>query len=593
MEERTTTSLKIQEPGTRIECHTCLFKEVSQLINSTLELDELLLNTLQLLVRTLNAEAATVLLLHPDTGEVELCVSEAGTLEPKKVNYIKGEGFIGWVAAHRQPLLQNQPEQDPRYSLSLVEQLCCPMHSIIAVPLIYSGKLYGVLEVINKTDAEGFTKQDLETLSVLGDQIVISLRNVYLYNQLKKESLNRQRLFETGKSLLSSLDLDELLEKILDALQQVVPYNVAGIFLVNRQSQSVEQITLRGLDPVLAADIQLKIGEGLVGWVAKTGQPVIVPDVSKDPRYINSHVETRSELVVPIVINDGVIGVFNLESDQLNAFGRDQLDLVAAFATQAALTIERARMHRNIIEQKRLREELKIARQIQETFLPKSDPILKGFEIHGINISSEEVGGDYFDFIPIVENQLGIAIADCMGKGIPAALVMAAFRASLRAEIRNNYAIRTIFQKVNYLLYESLEQGNYVTAVYGVLDTKNRIFTFSNAGHNPPLLRRANGTIELLTEGGMALGIHDRATYEERPLSLFPGDILLLYTDGISEAKSPDNQEFGQERLVALLHDFNQLPAAKVREKIITSVRHFNSEERRLDDLTLVIIKVS
>ncbi len=184
-----------------------------------------------------------------------------------------------------------------------------------------------------------------------------------------------------------------------------------------------------------------------------------------------------------------------------------------------------------------------------------------------------------------------MAIGDVSGKGIPASLIMAAFRASLKAEIRNNFAIRAILLKVNNLLYESIERANYVTAIYSVLDIKNRVLTFSNAGHNPPILRRASGQVEYLKEGGLALGTFPNSTYEERPVSLAAGDILLFYTDGVTEAKNEADEEFGVERLLAGLEASRERSAREIVEFIVRETKKFASPDKESDDLTLIVIK--
>ena len=186
---------------------------------------------------------------------------------------------------------------------------------------------------------------------------------------------------------------------------------------------------------------------------------------------------------------------------------------------------------------------------------------------------------------------MGIAIADVSGKGIPAALIMASYRASLIAEIRNNYAIRSIMFKVNNLLYESTEPENYVTALYGVLDTKNHIFTFSNAGHNPPILRHANGEMEELTQGGVALGVFENSKYEERPLGLAPGDIMVFYTDGVTEAENRQEEEFGMERLKQVIEDSYRSNAGRIQEEIYGAAREFTNGLPQSDDITLIVVK--
>jgi sigma-B regulation protein RsbU (phosphoserine phosphatase) len=286
-----------------------------------------------------------------------------------------------------------------------------------------------------------------------------------------------------------------------------------------------------------------------------------------------------------------MVGVLNLENDRLHAFTEEDKKILTAFAPQAAISIERARLHKFMLEQKKLEEQLSIARTIQKTFLPDKVPEIKGYDIWGVNIPSEEVGGDYYDFIKIVENQLGIAIADVSGKGIPAALIMASYRASLIAEIRNNYAIRTICNKVNNLLCESTEPSNFVTGVYGVLDSKNSIFTFSNCGHNPGLLLRTDGRIEELFEGGMLLGVRRNATYEERPVYLAPQDILCLFTDGISEAENQDGEQFQTERIIETITESRYLSSAEMGQKLIDQVTLFSKDNILVDDITLIIIK--
>jgi sigma-B regulation protein RsbU (phosphoserine phosphatase) len=363
------------------------------------------------------------------------------------------------------------------------------------------------------------------------------------------------------------------------------------IYLIDPKDNTINQVVGRGLPDSLKEKLHLKLGQGITGRVAETGQGVIVSDVHSDLDYIAFRPETRSEMAVPLKVGDHIIGAFNIESDKPEAYSEHDLGLLGAFASLAAVIIERVRLVNETMASRRLSDELAIARRIQTTFLPSQDPRMPGFDVSGINIPSADVGGDYYDFIPIVDNQLGVAIGDVSGKGIPASLIMAAFRASLKAEIRNNFAIRAILYKVNNLLYESIERANYVTAIYCVLDTKNRILTFSNAGHNPPILRRSNGAVEYLKEGGLALGTFPDTTYEERPISLASGDILLFYTDGVTEAKNEADEEFGVDRLLATLEYSRNRSAREIIDFIVAETKKFASPEKESDDLTLVVMK--
>jgi sigma-B regulation protein RsbU (phosphoserine phosphatase) len=319
---------------------------------------------------------------------------------------------------------------------------------------------------------------------------------------------------------------------------------------------------------------------------------VIVPDTQKDTRYVAARPSTMSEMACPIVSQGRIIGVFNLENDDLDAYHEGHLEFLKTFASQAAAAIERARLLDAALEARNLERELDIARGIQASFLPHSAPVVAGLDLAGVNLPYREVGGDYYDYIRIVEHQLGLAIGDVSGKGIAAALLMAAFRASLLAEIRNHYAIRRILQKVNRLLYESTEPGKFVTAFYGVLDAKNRVFTFSNAGHNPPLLLHADGRAEWLTEGGLPLGVLEDAQYEERPVPLALGDVLVLYTDGVTEATNASEEQYGVKRFETLVRRLADRPAETILDAVREDVESFTGERHLNDDLTMVVARI-
>lgn len=406
-----------------------------------------------------------------------------------------------------------------------------------------------------------------------------------------QRKLERELLDETGRLLAQSFERDDVLQRIFEILRRVVQYDAGGIFLIHPKAGEVIHTTQIGYDPEALENLHLKIGEGLVGHVAKTGERINIPDVSVDPRYVNARPSSRSALVVPIEVRERRLGVLNLESDRREAYDANDEWLVRAFAHQLAIALDRAELFDKQIQVRRLSEQLSVARSIQESFLPRHAPDIDGYDLAGVNYPSELVGGDYFDFVPIVPGQWGLAIADVSGKGIPAAIIMAGFRASLIAEIRNNYAIRTIFRKVNNVLREMTPRDNFVTAFYGVLDTTNRVFTFTNAGHNPPLLMRADGNVERLVEGGPLVGVIADATYVERPLWLGKGDLVLLYTDGVTEAHSRGGEEFGEARLIDLVKRSRDLSASALCDRIHQEVRSYAAGGETLDDITLVALR--
>ncbi|MEW5923885.1 MAG: SpoIIE family protein phosphatase [Candidatus Zixiibacteriota bacterium] len=561
-----------------------------RMLTSTLDYEELMKLVLELTIKATDAVAALVYRLDKDEPVVRGRFLRAGEEEVQYYKLKRGEGIIGWVAENREPQVVHDVLKDPRFSPRLEEFLNIKFRSVLAVPLIGRGQMIGVIEAVNKIGGE-FDDIDLDTLVGLANQFAVAIDNANLYREANRRAVEQQLLYEVSKKLSSTLNIDEVLQQILDSLKKVVGYTAGGVFLLNEAKGEVSTIYSDGYDPDHDKYLELKIGQGLVGWVARTGEPVIVPDVTKDDRYISALARTKSEIVAPIKIDGRILGVLNLESDRPANYDKHSLELLTAFASHAAISIERATLHENMIRSQRIQEQLNIARQIQLTFLPEKEPVIPGYDVSGINIPSGEVGGDYFDFLKIIDNQTGIAIADVSGKGIPAALLMASFRASLIAEIRNNYAIRTICSKVNSLMYESVEQGNYVTAFYGVLDSKNNIFTFSNCGHNRPILLRYDGSIEYLREGGLAMGIMPDSKYEERPIFLRSGDTIVFYTDGVTEVNNPDGAEFGEGHLVEALLEFKDLKAREIHRHIYQKIKSFAASDHTYDDLTMIVLK--
>jgi len=561
-----------------------------RMLTTTLDYDELMKLVLELAAKATDAEAAIVCRIDKDVERMRVRFSRCCEDEVKYFKLPEEQGIITWVAEYREPVICNNLDSDERFNREIEGIVGHKFRSALVVPLIGREHLIGVVEAVNKVEGE-FDNTDLDTLVGLANQFAVAIDNANLYRDASRKAVEQKLLYDVSKTLSSTLVIDEVLKQILESLQKVVGYVAAGIFLVDEKTGDIETAHSAGYVAEYKELLNLKIGEGLVGWTAKTGEAVIIPDVSKDDRYLNTNPGTKSEIVAPIKMDGRIIGVINLESDKISAYNRNSLELMTAFASHAGIAIERAYMHDKMLASERLEQQLAIARQIQLTFLPKKNPVIDGYELSGINIPSEEVGGDYFDFLKIIDNQTGIAIADVSGKGIPASLIMASFRASLIAEIRNNYAIRVICKKVNSLLYESVEHGNYVTAFYGVLDSKNDIFTFSNCGHNQPILLRKNGEVEFLKEGGMALGIIQENEYEERPIYLQSGDLVFFYTDGVTEVDNNKGEDFSVERLVETLKEFRSLPAEEIQAKIYKRVREFAADSFVFDDLTMIVLK--
>jgi sigma-B regulation protein RsbU (phosphoserine phosphatase) len=465
------------------------------------------------------------------------------------------------------------------------------LRSALVVPLFRRGEAFAAIECLDKRGGGAFTDADAESLDVASEHIAFALDNALLVQETQRRALEKEVLLEVAKAVATPLHLDEVIDAVLRTLREVVSYDAAAIYLVNRSTLALELVREIGYPQGSEEAFRIQVGQGIVGWVAKTGKPLIVPDVTADSRYVTARPSTRSELAAPLQVGGRTIGVFNLESDSRDTYHEGHLDLVSAFATQAATAVERARLTRELVERRHLEKELAIAREIQMSFLPKSAPRIPGFDLAGTALAHDEVGGDYYDFIPTGETRLGIAIADVSGKGIPAALIMAGFRMSLLAEIRNEFTIRAVMRKVNSLLHESLERDRFVTAFYGVLDIRNRVLIYANGGHNPPLLLRADGTIEYLTEGGVALSVLPDSVYSDCPVHLAPGDLIVMFTDGVSEAESPSGEQFGHVRLEENVSRLASHTSQEIVDGLVRAVVDWTGERGPNDDLTLVVLK--
>src|SRR5713226_7174759 len=410
-------------------------------------------------------------------------------------------------------------------------------------------------------------------------------------------------LLDITKTISRSLDLKEVLNLVMDTLDSLIPYDAAGIYLVkcsrpvSEWEEGADETcvfqteAVRGYDIADLQELRLKTGEGLIGHVALRGKPFIAPDVSKEPRYINARARTRSELIAPIISNNEVIGVFDLESDELNAYTNDDIEILMLLASQVAIIIEKVMLHDQLIEKQRLETQLEVARQVQLELLPPRDPQLEGFDISAYNFPTEEVSGDYYDWVRIYDDQIGVVIADVSGKGVPAALLMAFLRASLRAATHIGYSPQVSMAKVNYLLWESIERNQFVTAFYGILDDTNRTLAYTNAGHNQPLLLTGDGKHQFVERGSLPLGMFKDTRYHEYYQTIEPGEMLVLYTDGVTEAQNRKGEEYGRDRLARAVKANQTLSARDLIAAVHKEVIEWTDGKGATDDVTFFVIK--
>ncbi len=577
-----------EQPETPLDLAFLL--EASRRLNRTLELDHLLSEIRRVCLEAVGAEAVSVLIWDEDKRRLEFQLAFNRSDEAARRLFLRpGEGLAGWIAEHDEPVIVNNLQHDVRYQHDIDRLLGFQGRSVLGIPIHRGRGVVGVVELVNAISPDGFDDRDLHTLLALSDPLAIALDNALLYRKLGREKAENEILYQVGLELSQTLDLESTLGVILDLIAEVLPYDAAGIFLV--EGENLQSVSHRGYRRGEEETLKLKIGPGAIGWVVKTGEPLRIPDVSSDRRYFMARAGTRSELAVPLIVAGHVIGAFNLENDRLDAYRQRDVRILMSLANQAAISVQRARMYQELIRRQRLQDEVELARRIQKSFLPPREPEIPGFEVSGGTVPSLEVGGDSYDVIRITQGQLGIMIADVAGKGIPAALILAMFGAAMRTEVRNQYAIRRILRNVNALLLETTAADHFVTGVYGVLDTVQSVFTYSNAGHNPPILLRGDGRIESLKEGGPILGVLPDAEFEEGRIDLSAGDCILFYTDGATEGKDPSGEEFGVERIEALLRSFAGRRAVEIRLAMQDEIlRHCDGKAE--DDVTLVVLKV-
>lgn len=406
-------------------------------------------------------------------------------------------------------------------------------------------------------------------------------------------------LLELSQRIGSTFDLQEILGRLLESVRQAVDYDAAGVFVLSSAvrrapahgGRMIAAMATVGFEPDPSReDPMLRSGKGIIGHVIRTGEPLIAPDVRADPHYIAGRGPTLSELAVPISSGGRVIGALNLESDRLGAFSENDALTLASFATAAAIFIDKAILHSQVMEKHHLDHQLALAREVQAGLLPARPPEVPGYDIAGINLPTMEIGGDYFDYIPLSRNRLGIVVADVSGKGIPAALIMAMFRAALRAELRREGPIGDVIDSVDRVLLDSIATSRFVTAVYGVLEPSTGTFTYMNCGQTPPMLLKAGGETVWLDRGGPALGLPVGGARETGSVRLETGDVLALYTDGVADVFA-DDDEFGVVRLEQVLRAAGAEGASHAISAVVNATQSHAGRSDYEDDFTLVVVR--
>lgn len=403
-------------------------------------------------------------------------------------------------------------------------------------------------------------------------------------------SRQSELLLEITKKITSTLNFEEVLESIVDSLSQLYSYDAAGIFLVDGKTGTLRHMVTRGYDREILEKIPIKIHQGISGHVIRTKKGIVIPDVSLDPHYYMVRPDTRSQLTVPLFSGDDVIGVLVLESDKVNHYSQSELESLTAFASLAAIAIDNAELYKDSITKKHLESELLVASKIQKALLPRRPPNIPGLQIEAANIPSLIVGGDLYDMFYHNKDSLGVAIGDVSGKGAPGAILMAVVYAGFKSLLKEVFQVSEVVARLNNLLEEATTAGYFATFWFGILNVAENSLTYCNAGHNPPILLRKNGTVQLLETGGMLLGFLPYQSYIQDKIEINSGDYLVLYTDGVVEIKNSAEEEFGEKRLISMIKKNRGKSPSEIKNEILKAVREFSGKIEFDDDITLLII---
>lgn len=402
-------------------------------------------------------------------------------------------------------------------------------------------------------------------------------------------------LIEVNGLISSSLDLDGILENVMTISKKVMNADASSLMLIDEKTgELVYQVALGTVGAQLKQEFRLKMGQGIAGTVAEEGKPLLLEDAYTHPKFFRGHDEktgyrTKSMITVPLKVGDRTTGVAQVINRLDGApFDHDDLELFVALCSLAAIAIENAKMHRSLMEKQRLVKDMEFAKTVQESFLPQTTPSAPGFSFSSSYTPAQEVGGDFYDFIVLDESRIGVVIGDVSGKGVPAALYMAKLGSDLRTLAFTEPDPAAALAKLNDQLAARSRRGMFATLLYLVLDTRTGGMTMANAGHLPPLVRSRSGQVRRLPgAGGAPLGMLPGMGYANETAALEPGDVLVLYTDGVAEAMNARDELYGYDRLAAVIAAGPGAPA-ELQAAIVADVGRFTGLAPQHDDLTMV-----
>ncbi len=561
--------------------------EVADALSSTLDLDTSLKHVAELVRRVIDYEIFAILLLNEKTQELRVRFHVGHSLDTVEKLRIKvGEGVTGLAAQRREPVLVHDVTTSSQY-IHAIPGVC----SELAVPLIHKNKVIGVID-IQAQQANYFTLEQQQFLALIASRIAVGIENARLYTRTTRQARTLLLMNEIARELTSILNLDELLKHIGELLRRLIDYQMFSILLLDGNGENLQHRFSLRFQENIHLKHEIPLDSGVVGYAARHGQAVLVPDVKKDPRYIETNPETRSELAVPLIYKGKVIGVLDLEHTRRGFFTEDHQRTITTLAAQIAIAIENARLYEQIAQQEnRLERDLAMAQQLQFRLFPQKNPQLRNLEVAARFVPARAIGGDLYDFVKYSQSRLAIIVGDVSGKGAPAAIYAALVSGILRSHAPIEPVPAEMLTAVNYSLAERRIDGQFVSLIYAVWDDEERSLQVANSGLPRPIYCH-EGRTEMVDATGLPLGLFDEVEYDEFTFRPKPSDLFVFFSDGIVDARNRAGELFGRERAEQVVRESCNKPADSVVASLFKAVEKHSAGMETFDDQTVVVIRV-
>ncbi|MFZ0770988.1 MAG: GAF domain-containing protein [Candidatus Sulfotelmatobacter sp.] len=564
-----------------------LLLEVADVLATSLDLDTTLRRVAEAIRKVIDYEIFAILLINEKTQELRFRFQVGYPPEFAERARVKvGEGVTGQAAQSRQAVLVDDVTQDPTYIAAVPN-----VRSELAVPLITKNRVIGVIDLEARNPGY-FNEEHSRLLTLVASRIAGGIENAQLYARTTRQARILLLLNEIARELSSILNLDELLNRVAELLRRLIDYQMFSILLLDSSGEKLQHRFSLRFHENIHLKHEVPLGRGLVGHAAESKQAILVPDVSKDPRYVEANPETRSELAVPLIYKDKVIGVLDLEHTRRGFFTDDHRRTMMTLAAQVAIAIENARLYEEIARQeRRLERDLALARELQMRLLPQTLPKLAHLELAAKFVPARAIGGDLYDFIPYSLSRLGIAIGDVSGKGAPAAIYAALVSGILRSHAPIEPGPAEMLRAVNFSLAERRIEAQFVSLIYAVWDDQHRTLSVANSGLPRPIHVHA-GKNHVIEATGLPLGLFDDADYDEFRFKMKPGDMFVFFSDGILDARNRNSELFGRGRAERIVAECADRSADCVVDNLFKAVAEHSAGVETFDDQTVVAIKV-